>query len=56
MRFFTSFALVFFVAVALIQVPVLAADAELDALSLQSDTGPTVEAARERRSGLPSIR
>ena len=49
MRFFSCSVPACFIALALIQAPALAADAELDALSLQSDMGTTVEAARESR-------
>lgn len=49
MRFFTSSVLAYFIALTLIQAPALAADAELDALSLQSDMGTTAEAVRESR-------
>ena len=49
MRFFTCSVLAYFLAAALIQAPALAADPELDALSLQSDMGTTAEAARETR-------
>ena len=49
MRFFTCSVLAYFLVAALIQAPALAANAELDALSLQSDIGPTIEAARETR-------
>ena len=49
MHFFTRWELACSIALALVQAPALAADAELDALSLQSDTSPTAEAARETR-------
>ena len=49
MHFFTYSVLSCFVALALIDAPALAADAELDALSLQSDAGTSIEAARETR-------
>lgn len=49
MRFFTRSVPALFVAVALIQAPALAADAEADALSLQSDTSTPAEAARDTK-------
>ena len=49
MRFFTCSVPALFVAVALIQAPALAADAEADALSLQSDTSTPAEAARDTK-------
>jgi hypothetical protein len=49
MHFFTCSVPALFVAVALIQAPALAADAEADALSLQSDTSSPAEAARDTK-------
>lgn len=49
MHFFTCSVPALFVAAALIQAPALAADAEADALSLQSDTSPPAEAARDTK-------
>jgi hypothetical protein len=49
MRFLTRSVPALFAAVALIQAPALAADAEADALSLQSDTSSPAEAARDTK-------
>lgn len=49
MHFFTCSVPALFAAVALIQAPALAADAEADALSLQSDTSSPAEAARDTK-------
>ena len=49
MHFFTRSVVACSIALALVQAPALAADAELDALSLQSDSSPTAQTSRETR-------